>query len=75
MTRRLARALHALADRLDPSTLERLNVRVMNQYIGQTERYIIALEDALREPTVIVRLRALHGRFNTKPMRDAGAWN
>lgn len=60
---------------IDLSWHER-NVMAMNRYIGTAERYIIALEDLLKQvsPATVESLRREHGRFDTKPLRDAGAW-
>lgn len=76
MKHRIADLLRYLARRLDGiDGLHQLNVRAMNRYIGQTEGYIIALETAIRYPGLVNRLRRAHGRTDTKPLRDAGAWN
>jgi hypothetical protein len=54
------------------------SVEATNQYIAQTERYIIALEATL-ERTIgkpaVCKLRQRFKRLNTKALMDAGAWN
>jgi hypothetical protein len=51
------------------------SVEGMNRYIGRTERYILALEAALGKPRVC-EIRSKHpGRFDTRNLHDAGAWN
>ena len=52
----------------------KIGVEGTNRYVGRTERYIVALEEALGKPQVC-ELRKQHRRFNTKPLVDAGAWN
>lgn len=75
MRSRLARLLHTAGRLLDGTEgLHQLVVGSMNRYIGQTERYILDLEAEV-DPHTLARLRKKHERFDTKPMRDAGAWN
>ncbi len=75
----LARRLRGIAHRLDGREFVRMSwhkirVETTNRYIAQTENYIIALEEALGSERTTV-LRAKHPpRFDTKPLRDAGAW-
>lgn len=80
MKARLAKCLRLLAYFLDGKqyvveTWHRLNVDLMNKYIGDTERYILSLEKALG-PERVCELRKRHpGRFDTQKLHDAGAWN
>lgn len=78
LLRELAQTLRHLAYKLDgvrhmPESVNRIGVMAMNQYIGQTEHYIVDLEACLAK-NVVARLRDVHGRFDTKRMVDAGAW-
>lgn len=84
----LSHVLKRIAKRLDghePETRgSRLHlVRNMNAYIGRSEGYIIALEEALVSSYLddegagkarLKQLREEHHRFDTKPLQDAGAW-
>jgi hypothetical protein len=49
------------------------SVRQMNEYVGQTERYIVALEAEVASERV-ERLRLDHERFDTSGLLRAGAW-
>lgn len=78
MRRALARALRSAASLLDgvetiPARWHRGNVASMNRYVGRTERYVIALEELVPEQE-LERLRREHGRFDTRPLAEAGAW-
>ena len=79
MRRWLARKLRQAAERLDgePFISARWhirNVQATNRYVGVAERYIIALEAALGAERVVAIRRNHPGRFDTKPLVDAGAW-
>jgi len=75
---RLAGFLRDLASKLDgreviDMAFHRLSVKTTNRYIGWTENYIVALEEKL-DPKEVETLRETHGRFDTKPLINAGAW-
>lgn len=76
----LARKLRQAAEKLDgetyiPDRWHRVNVAATNRYVGVAERYIVALEDALGvERTAAIRGKH-PGRFDTRRLVDAGAWN
>jgi len=86
--RRLADRLRSVASLLDgrqfvDARWNRLNVNSMNSYIGQTERYILELEELIvdfapadesQADNIVEDLRQKHGRFDTKRFLDAGAW-
>jgi len=74
----LARALRLAAARLDgvdlvPARWHRAGVETVNRYVGRTERYVLALEKLIPEED-LERLRKEHGRFDTRPLAEAGAW-
>lgn len=82
----VARKLRTAAFLLDgrkyvTAELHQLSVRTMNSYIGQTERYIVALEKLVLglaavggSPDVVEDLRKKHHRFDTRKLLEAGAW-
>ena len=78
MKAQLARWLRNLAQRLDrremvDGGLYRTSVMSTNKYVGQTERYIVALEAEVT-PERVERLRLDHERFDTSGLLRAGAW-
>lgn len=83
MRKRLAGYLRVLAYLVDGQEFisarwHKTSVEATNNYIGQTERYIVALEVALEQSLgkpFVCKLRQRYKRFDTKPMLDAGVWN
>lgn len=79
MRRWLARKLRKLAHRLDGASFvewswHEKHVEATNRYVATAEGYIIALEEALGKDRATAIRQKHPGRFDTKPLWDAGAW-